>query len=156
MIGLLSKARVYLIMFAAFATFAGVAYAYYKDTQSALQQYAENNATLEVALETQKAATVALQRDIKLMSTTLVGLNKDFEEARQRVSDLEKTFNESANGDKRDFGALAEAKPGLVERAVNKGTVEVFNCIEILSGKQGDYSEAEYINCTSTDANGMQ
>lgn len=156
MIGLLSKARVYLIMFAAFATFAGVAYAYYKDTQSALQQYAENNATLEVALETQKAATVALKRDIELMSTTLVVLNKDFEEARQRVSDLEQTFNQSANGDKRDFGKLAESKPGLIERSVNTGTTEVFNCLEILSGKQGDYSESEYIDCTNINTDSMQ
>lgn len=43
---------------------------------------------------------------------------------------LETTFNK--NG--RDIGKLAEAKAGLVERVVNKGTEKRFRCLEILTG----------------------
>ena len=39
---MLAKLKVYIIMFAAFALFAGAAYWYYMDTQKALRTYAEN------------------------------------------------------------------------------------------------------------------
>ena len=52
-----TKLKVYIIMFAAFAMFAGVAYWYYQDSQAALKQYAENQAKLETSLTIQKSAT---------------------------------------------------------------------------------------------------
>lgn len=48
----------------------------------------------------------------------------------RKLYDLETTFNK--NG--RDIGKLAEAKAGLVERVVNKGTEKRFRCLEILTG----------------------
>lgn len=145
---LAGKLKMYLIIGTLFATIVGAAYWYYKDTQAVLKQYAENNAKLEFALDTQTQATESLKRDIVLMTNTIADLNKEFEKARQRVAQLESTFNESANGESRDFGELAVAKPGLIEKIVNKGTDEVSACIEILSGNQGDYSDKERSNCT--------
>lgn len=138
-------------MAAAFAMFAGIAYWYYKDTQEALKVYAQNQATLETALSTQKAATERLQSDIRRMGATLTKLNRDFEASRVIVSKIQNEL------DIRDIGKTAIVDPTAMEVELNKGTVEAFACIEILSGKTGDYSEAEYFNCTDgTTTNGLQ
>lgn len=153
---LLGKLKVYLIMFAAFAVFAGVAYWYYQDSQAAIKQYAENQAKLQVALEQQKAATASLMADVKSMNRTITKLNKDFAESRIIVSDLQTALTQDGNGNARDIGKNAIANPPAMEVELNKGTIEAFNCIEIISGNTGDYSEAEYFNCTNgTDTTGM-
>ena len=154
MFGIFKRFRVYLIMFAAFATFAGVAYWYYQDTQKALQTYAQNQATLETSLLLQRQATESLQRDIVVMQSTITQLNDAFAQSRQRVNELESKFNTSANGDARDIGELAEQKPALVERVINNGTRDVNRCIELLSGAvptQEDYNNEELVDCISTD-----
>lgn len=157
MFGLLGRAKVYLIMFAAFAVFAGVAYWYYQDSQAALKQYAENQAKLEVALATQTAATESLKADVKRMNSALTKLNREFTESRKIVSDLQIALTQDASGNVRDIGKNAIENPPAMEVELNKGTVEAFNCVEIISGNTGDYSEAEYFNCTNgTNANGVQ
>ena len=61
---MLARLKVYIIMFAAFALFAGAAYWYYQDTQKALKTYAENQGKLESAIQTQAEANNALRNDI--------------------------------------------------------------------------------------------
>lgn len=154
MFGIFKRFRVYLIMFAAFATFAGVAYWYYQDTQKALQAYAQNQATLETSLQLQRQATESLQRDIVVMQSTITELNDAFAQSRQRVNELENKFNTSANGDARDLGAIAEQKPALIQRVINNGTKEAGRCIELLSGAtptEEDYNNEELVDCISTD-----
>ena len=53
--------------------------------------------------------------------------NKDLNSLRDR-------FNTAANGEKRDFGTVAAAKPSQVETAVNRGTANALRCLEIASG----------------------
>ena len=65
-------------MFAAFALFAGAAYWYYIDTQRALMVAAQNQAKLEISLDTQKQATQALQKDLVRMTASINKLNIDF------------------------------------------------------------------------------
>ena len=154
MFGIFKRFRVYLIMFAAFATFAGVAYWYYQDTQKALQAYAQNQATLETSLQLQRQATESLQRDIVVMQSTITELNDAFAQSRQRVNELENKFNTSANGDARDLGAIAEQKPALIQRVINNGTKEAGRCIELLSvatPTEEDYNNEELVDCISTD-----
>jgi hypothetical protein len=142
------KLKLYFFIGIALLTVVGGAYAYYKDTQKRLQLYAENQAKLEVAVTTQKAATESLQNDIVVMSNAVNQLNKDFEESRQAVAKLQSTFNESANGEARDFGNLAVKKPAAIERIINNGSQDVMKCIEILSGNIGDYNEQDVADCT--------
>lgn len=154
MFGIFKRFRVYLIMFAAFATFAGVAYWYYTDTQKALQTYAQNQATLETSLTLQRQATESLQRDIAVMQATITELNDAFAQSRKLVNELENKFNTSANGDARDIGEIAEKRPESIERLVNGATREVGRCIELLSGAlptQEDYNNEELVDCISTD-----
>ena len=148
-------------MFAAFAMFAGVAYWYYQDSQAALKQYAENQAKLETSLTIQKSATESLQKSLKVMSETLTQLNEDFAESRQKTIELETMFNQDKQGNKRDFGELTIEAPDYIEGQINKGSDEVFRCVELLSGqeaKEGEADDKEFIDCISSndDANSFQ
>jgi len=148
-------------MFAAFAMFAGLAYWYYQDTQRAMKQYAENQAKLETSLTIQKSATESLQNSLKVMSETLTQLNEDFAESRQKTKELETMFNQDKQGNKRDFGELTIEAPDYIEGQINKGSDEVFRCVELLSGqeaREGEADDKEFIDCISRndDANSMQ
>jgi hypothetical protein len=155
---ILGKFKIYIIMFFAFAMFAGVLYWYYQDTQAAMRQYAENNARLETALVNQKAATDSLIRDIRRIQTTLSELNNEFTKSRQRVADIELLFSQGTDGRILDFGDRAIEQPQVIEEALNKGTTEMFRCFEILSGKNsGDVDvQTQYINCVNANTNRVQ
>lgn len=158
--GFLGKIRVYLIMFALLGLAAYAGYYYYKDTQAKLAEYAANQARLEIALTTQKAATDALLANITTMQTTVRTLNQQFTDSRRTVQELERRFNETSAGQQRDFGELAAAKPGLVQTIVNTATQDVFKCFEQISGANVETTSDLYKNCDSissgTNANGMQ
>ena len=149
-----TKLRVYIIMFAAFAAFAGVAYWYYKDTQKALMQHTQRiKPNLETSLAIQKETTENLQADIKLMTDTIQTLNEEFAQSRLNVKELEELFTTSSDGSSRDFGKLTIQQPDYVEGRIQKGNDEVFRCIELLSGQeaqQGEENNAEYIDCISS------
>jgi|TARA_R110000764_G_scaffold11639_3_gene34866 hypothetical protein len=150
---MLMKLKVYIIMFAAFAMFAGLAYWYYKDTQKALQTYAQNQATLESSLSMQKQATESLRSNIKIMTETITKLNDDFADSRKNVAELQNIFTKDKDGKKRDFGELTIAEPEVIQKEINKGSDEVFRCIELLTGdkpKQGEADAQEYIDCTTS------
>jgi hypothetical protein len=61
------------------------------------------------------------------LNTTIKLQNKDMDSLKDR-------FTQSANGEKRNFGKAAAAKPTSLERAVNRGTVNALRCLEIASG----------------------
>tara|TARA_B100001057_G_scaffold451368_1_gene494308 strand:- start:4678 stop:5160 length:483 start_codon:yes stop_codon:yes gene_type:complete len=150
MFGIFGRLKVYLIMFTAFAVFAGVAYWYYQNTQKQIIAYAKNQATLETTVEMQKQTTLALQKDLIKANEALVTLTDEFAESRKNVKELETIFNQSKDGIKRDFGESAIEAPEYIQGEINKGSNEVFRCFELLSGQkptEGDRNEAEYINC---------
>ena len=105
-------------MFAAFAMFAGLAYWYYKDTQKALQTYAQNQATLESSLSMQKQATESLRSNIKIMTETITKLNDDFADSRKNVAELQNIFTKDKDGKKRDFGELTIAEPEVIQKEI--------------------------------------
>jgi septal ring factor EnvC (AmiA/AmiB activator) len=160
MFSLFSKIKVYLIMLALLGAATYAAYYYYNDTQAKLAQYAANQARLEIALETQRAATAALQQNIQVMQTTVRTLNQQFADSRRTVQDLERRFNETSAGQQRDFGALAAARPGLVQTIVNTATQDVFKCFEQISGANVETDSDLYKNCDSissgANTNGVQ
>ena len=145
------RIRVYLIMFAAFAAFAGVAYWYYQDTQKAMRQYAENQARLQTALETQTQAYEQLQRDMILLQETQQQLQQDFIRSRELTKSLETLFRQDSEGNPRDFGTLAAENPELVTEELNTGTREVFECFEQLSGNGNNNGDKKYIDCFNAE-----
>ena len=94
----------------------------------------ENSKKLIDGIAQQQAAIESIQADqarIRSLNNELIATvksqNKDLASLRDR-------FNTAANGDSRDFGGLAVARPGAVERAVNTGTANALRCFEIASG----------------------
>ena len=158
-----ARLKVYIIMFAAFAAFAGVAYWYYMDTQKALRQYAENQGKLEGAIQQQKQANEAMLRDVKKMQSALTDLNTAFEESRKSVENITGLLKSGTDGRDMSVGERAVENPEArlyIEDSVNTGTAELFRCFEILSGAQpGDAdANAKYIKCvdSSNDTDGVQ
>lgn len=113
----------------------GAAYYYYSTTQSRIAQLTENNATLV-------ANNVQLQRANQENLDTIDDLNKSFIEIQENYTRLETEFQtiRSQNNELRerlgrhDLGALAVARPGLVERTINNASANALRCFELLSG----------------------
>lgn len=111
----------------------------------------ENSKKLADAVTTQQEVIKQIQadqqriRDINNeLNTTIKLQNKDVENLRDR-------FNTSANGEKRDFGKAAAARPQSLERAVNRGTINALRCVEIASG--APLTEAEKNATKSSEIN---
>jgi len=93
-----------------------------------------NNKTLKDGIEKQQQLIEQMQRDVAQIQSINNELSDLAEKQRREVQDLSNRFNVNARGESRDFGALAAAKPGVVERAINRGTKNAMRCLEIASG----------------------
>ena len=88
------------------------------------QALRQNNATLEVAVQTQEETISTLQNDFALQTSQLNELalkNQETQKEMNRYLDIFKRHN---------LTKLAAAKPGLIEPKANKATKEVFDGIE--------------------------
>jgi len=89
-----------------------------------------NQIQLELSIESQKQVIEKQKQDFskilkanKKMNTLVNNLQKD-------INALDKRFNKGV----RDFGKLANEKPKLVEKLVNRGSLRAGRCIEIAGG----------------------
>lgn len=98
-----------------------------------------NNAQLEQSIIDQKNAIDRLERDIVLSAELQRETFDNFEQARERVRNLEDRLS------RHELGFLASQRPGLVENIINDATEEVTRCFEIASGSPLTTSE---INAT--------
>jgi len=123
------------IMFILMLAMGGGAYWYYTDTQERMRVLAENNAKLEIAVQTQQQAIEQQKKDIAAVNAEKNALNAEFQASRQQVEDLRGKFNKTSKLlGQRDIGERAIAKPGLIEKVISKGSNNVMRCFEILSG----------------------
>ena len=85
-----------------------------------------------LALEKKNSAQVKKQyRSILRITKSLRSADQ---EHREVIQDLNDKLNTRANGQSRDLGHLARAKPRLIERIVNRATVNVMRCFELATG----------------------
>lgn len=119
---------VVLILTVLSLTSSGLGYWYYRDSQKVIASLQENNALLETAIKINEETISSLQNSYKQSQVELVRINKEYTEVRRRNQLLIDKFADS------DIGFLAESKPELVERLINRGTVNAFRCMELLSG----------------------
>jgi hypothetical protein len=110
-----------------------------------------NNEKLQQGIEQQQALMEQMRVDIAQIQSINAELNQEANRAREEVKNLTDRFNVNARGEARDFGALAAAKPAVVERLVNRGTVNAMRCLEIASGSP--LTEAERNAKTSSEIN---
>ena len=106
----------------------GMFYWYYNDTQERMAILNENNAKLEVAIQTSEAAVKQLQIDYKRASEELSKVNEEFANIRRQNQVLADKLSNH------DLGNLAQNKPALVERVISGATTKANRCFELLSG----------------------
>jgi len=112
----------------------GLGYWYYKDSQNTIAllnadvaTYKTNEVTLNKQIEDQNDSIKRLDAQRKIDQVKLDKLSKDYTASRDKVNDLRRVLS------KHDIGYLAQEKPGLVEKIVNKGTAKIGKEIEQLS-----------------------
>ena len=104
-----------------------------------------NTKTLKDSMELQTQLINKQNQEIVQKDTINSELSKRNEELDKQVKDLDKKFNVKANGNSRDFGSIAAAKPETVNKLVDKATINVNRCFELATGaklKEGE-SNAE-------------
>jgi len=98
----------------------GASYWLYNENQT----LKENNVKLELAVEEQKEAMEAIKKSYETQGKALLNMqsrNAQIEAEKAEYLDIFRRHN---------LNKLAEAKPGLVETRINKGTAAVFGDIE--------------------------
>jgi DNA repair exonuclease SbcCD ATPase subunit len=106
----------------------GVFYWYYTDTQERMAILNENNAKLETAVAISEETISTLQADFAKANEELNRVNTEFAAIRAQNNVLADKLA------KHDLAILGAGKPGLVERLINRGTVNAGRCFELLSG----------------------
>ena len=104
------------------------AYYYYKDTQARIAILTENSAKLEQATNTQKETIDTLVADAKKYDQ----LNKELNIKLDAANNYKNTLIDKLR--KHDLAKLSLKKPGLVEKKINRGTKNLFESFEKLSG----------------------
>lgn len=129
-IGGIIKALVALVVV---AVLAGGFY-YFSNLQANLAISQENAKRLEEGIKTQQAAIDQMKMDQEKIKDLNSELNTTIKLQNKDMENLKDKFTTSANGEKRDFGKAAAAKPTTLEKAINKGTLNAMRCLEIASG----------------------
>jgi predicted negative regulator of RcsB-dependent stress response len=125
---ILGKLKMLLILTVVLGAVGFGAWKYYTYTQEQIRIYAVNAATAELAQQESEAALESLHKDMAEIREQFATVSAEFEIAQSRVDNLEEKLSEH------DLGALAQAKPKLIEKIVDKGTKDVLRCYEILTG----------------------
>ena len=117
-----------IMSFVIMAVMAGGFILYYKHTQKTIATLHQNNAKLEGAVESQKAA--------------IKSMDENFTKQAQLVGNLQNKLSEAEDGYKKlssklrrhDLEELSRAKPALMEKKINQGTTNLINELEEISG----------------------
>lgn len=136
MIGLLSTTKVVAVtLFVTLCVGSWIGSVWY--VTSLQTQLAANKQTimkLETAVELQKTTIDQIRQDQRQIQSIASTLSAENRQREKEVDKLRERFEVSSSGRTRDVGNIAAAKPGLVEKAVNKGTANAIRCMEIASG----------------------
>lgn len=108
----------------------GLGYWYFRDSQSVISTLTENNAELELSVQLNEQTITNLENDYDFAQQEVTRLNEENTAIQRRNNLLVDRF---ANN---DIGFLAENKPELIERIINRGTANAFRCMELLSGAE--------------------
>ena len=111
----------------------GVTYVYKLKADLATSE--ANNFKLEGSVEEQKAVIAQQALDMDNIRAAMKEQAELSKRLNASIKDLRNKFNKvNASGEKRDIGNLAEQKPKLMQRAINRGTKNALRCMEIAMG----------------------
>ena len=107
---------------------AGGGYWYVQKLQKDNAILKENQIKLETAVADNNAVIEQQTKDLKKIRTTL----EEVEKVNAKLQEDRDALNKRLG--KHDIGNLAENKPGLVEKIINKASDSAARCVEIASG----------------------
>lgn len=108
---------------------------YYVSNLQANLAIAKNNAEqMERAVEQQQATIEQQKRDYAQILESNQRINNMLVENQNRLNALTDRFDRKANGEARDFAALALARPAAIERVINNASKKALRCLEIATG----------------------
>ena len=107
---------------------AGGGYMYVKKLQKDNLTLKINQSKLETAIKDNNAVIEQQTSDLKKIRTTL----SELDETNRKLQEDKDNLSDRLN--KHDIGNLAENKPGLVEKIINKASDNAVRCMEIASG----------------------
>tara|TARA_Y100001963_G_C6716324_1_gene416806 strand:+ start:311 stop:802 length:492 start_codon:yes stop_codon:yes gene_type:complete len=111
----------------------GVTYVYKLKADLATSE--ANNAKLEDSVKNQKAVIAQQLEDISSIQSAMKEQQELSKKLNASIEDLRDKFHKvNASGKKRDIGNLAEKKPKLMQRVINRGTKNALRCMEIAMG----------------------
>ena len=120
--------KIKLILMVIMLAGAGGGYMYVKKLQKDNLTLKINQSKLETAIEDNNAVIEQQTSDLKLIRSTLSNLEEEKKKLQADRDNLNKRLS------KHDIGNLAENKPGLVEKIINKASDSAVRCMEIASG----------------------
>ena len=107
---------------------AGGGFLYVKKLQKDNAVLKVNQIKLETAVEDNNAVIEQQTKDLKKIRSTIEEVQKLNQKLQSDKDNLSKKLS------KHDIGELAEKKPGLVEKIINKASDSAVRCMEIASG----------------------
>lgn len=105
---------------------------YYNDTQQRIATLQENNAKLEVAVQTSEASLQSLQEDVAKFQELSNQLQTQLQKAEEYGDELQSKLR------RHNLTALALKKPGLLEGKMNGATANLWRDLEKDTGGNGD------------------
>lgn len=93
-----------------------------------------NEQKLKDAAEEQSQYIETLKQDFQKIQSINQDIVENNAKLDKQMKELKTKFNQSKNGNPRDFGVLAIAKPRPIERIINRASNNVNRCFEIVSG----------------------
>ena len=115
--------RIVIFLVFMLLSLSGLGYWYYQDTQERMGILRENNAKLEIAVETNQETIDNMVEENIINQERIDNLTENLRDAEQYNSELRRLFQEH------NLTLLAEKKPGLIEKRINDATDEVFDSI---------------------------
>lgn len=109
-------------------------YFYIKSLRAEIELAREVQAKMETVITKQTLAMDNMKADIERMNKLQTELSSQVREAEQSSKDLARKFTQDSAGRERNLGALANAKPSVVEQKVNRGTKDALRCNELVTG----------------------
>ena len=106
----------------------GIGYWYYNDTQSRMVILVANEAKATLAVQESEKAKKVMEENFQRVTEELKEVNSKFASIRVQNNVLSQKL------EKHDLGVLANKKPGLVQKIINRATSNVNRCFELESG----------------------
>ena len=121
--------KTYIIIAVVGSMVATVGLLYYRDTQKRISALQQNNAKLEVAVQSKEAALNEMTDNFEKQARLNKELSGKLEDAEKYQDDLRSKLQ------KHDLTRLSIGKPGMIEKRINDDTKKLFSDFESITAK---------------------